>query len=417
LLATSRFLQSDQTGALRAWNQRAEPRVDLAHIDGLDRTAHAAVANLLDLPPDDVLTDRKLARAKRRVAAMPALQSSRVSYTPQADGRATIDVAVLERPFVPRKWPGLAAIGLHAAVAREVRLEPANLTGNGELLTASWRWWTNRPRVAVALAVPQLWRATGLWRIEGSWERQLYLRQPTASETAATDGMFTSERRRASLSFGDWASGNLRWEVSGGLDRWADRGSHASIGGAVERRLLQDHVAMRADTTIWNRVGAAGRSFASSSVAVAWRSTPERWQTWSAKAGLYHASTSAPLDLWPAAETGHVRPLLLRAHPLLHDGAIRSAEVSRRLAHGTLERQQPISMRPPAPLWWAVFVDVATRGASDDGAALTTLVDVGTGLRLDLPGTTNVLRLDVARGVRDGRLAVSVGWQTAWPGW
>jgi predicted double-glycine peptidase len=415
LLASSRFLQGDQAGALHAWNHRAEPRIDLARIDGLDRTPHDVVANLLDLAPDDVLTDAKLARAKRRVAALPALQSSRVSYTPRADGRATVDVDVLERPLVPRRWPSLAAMGLHAAIAREARLETANSTGNGELLTASWRWWANRPRVAVALATPQLWRATGLWRIHGSWERQLYLAAREPSQGSSTDALFTSERRRAGLSFGDWASGDLRWEMNGGFDRWVDGGNHASLGGAVERRVLDDQVALRADGTMWREVGGAARGFGSSAVAMAWRSAPDPWPTWTMKAGLYGVSASAPIDLWPAPGTGHVGPLLLRAHPLLHDGTIRSSDVSRVLAHGTLERQQLLSMRPPAPLLWAVFVDVVKRAAAE--GAGKTHVDVGTGLRIDLPGTASMLRLDIARGLRDGRMALSMGWQTTWPGW
>jgi hypothetical protein len=37
-------------------------------------------------------------------------------------------------------------------------------------------------------------------------------------------------------------------------------------------------------------------------------------------------------------------------------------------------------------------------------------VDVGTGLRVKVPGWERTLRVDVAHGVRDGRNAVTVGW-------
>jgi hypothetical protein len=181
--------------------------------------------------------------------------------------------------------------------------------------------------------------------------------------------------------------------------------------------MLDDRLAMEAAGTIWRELRGGSSGFGSTSLSMSWRSTPVPWHTWSAKAGLYRVSASAPLDVWPAADTGHVRPRLLRAHPLLHGGAIRALDVSRALAHATIERQQPLSMRLPAPLWWAVFVDVAKRGAPADGAAGSTAVDVGTGLRIDLPGSANVLRADIARGLRDGRTALSVGWQTAWPGW
>jgi hypothetical protein len=42
--------------------------------------------------------------------------------------------------------------------------------------------------------------------------------------------------------------------------------------------------------------------------------------------------------------------------------------------------------------------------------------DAGVGLRLRLPGG-GALRIDVARGLRDGRHAASFGWVSGWPGW
>lgn len=55
------------------------------------------------------------------------------------------------------------------------------------------------------------------------------------------------------------------------------------------------------------------------------------------------------------------------------------------------------------------FAPLATRAALQ--------IDVGAGLRVRLPGTQGALRLDAARGLRDGRTALSIAWQTAWPGW
>jgi hypothetical protein len=415
LLASSRFLQGDETGALDAWNRRQEPRYDLARIDGLGRTRHEVVANLLALNPDDVLTASKLARARRRLAALPGLQSSRVSYTPGADGVATVDVAVLERPVVATQWPRMLVMGAHAAIAREVRFDVANAMGNGERWTTSWRWWRERPRVAVSVAAPQMWRWAGLWRVEAAWERQLYL---VADRAAATSGerKTISERRQAGLSFGDWASAALRWQVRGGLDRWANRGTYATAGGAIERRLLADRVAIHGEGTVWREVRGSGETFGSSSVSMAWRSNPAPRSTWTTSAGLHHVDTSAPLDLWPAVDTGHARPLLLRAHPLLHRGAIRSADLSRLLAHATVERQQPLAINLPASLSWAVFVDAANQFAAGPAPASIS-IDVGAGLRIGLPGTPDVIRMDLARGLRDGRVAFSIGWSTAWPGW
>ena len=90
-------------------------------------------------------------------------------------------------------------------------------------------------------------------------------------------------------------------------------------------------------------------------------------------AGLAATSAAAPFDLWPGAGTGHVRTPLLRAHPLLDAGVVSGPVFGRRLAHGTVEYQHPL-----------------------------------------LTGGT--LRADIARGLRDRRLALSAGWHAPWPG-
>jgi hypothetical protein len=106
--------------------------------------------------------------------------------------------------------------------------------------------------------------------------------------------------------------------------------------------------------------------------------------------------------------------LLLRAHPLLDAGAIPTPDLSPRLAHATLELQRPLAIRLPTRIWWAAFVDAAQRGASAEHPRSAALVDVGLGLRVNVPGTRQFLRLDVARSLSDGRVAVSAGWQSAW---
>ena len=429
LLASSRFLQGDADGALRAWNHRDEPRVDLARVEGLERVRPQVVAGLLNLPPQMLLTTHDLERAKRRVAMLPAIQTSRVSYSPRASGVAMVDVAVLERSTLPRTWPSLTVAGVQAATAREAKIESASPTGNGELWTTAWRWWPGRPRLSLSLATPQVWRWTGLWRVEGAWERQTYRLVPTsttggpdfarlrrASSRRADDALVESDRRRAAVTFGDWRSGSVRWEVTGALDHWTERGRHVSMGTAVEQRLLGDTLALRADSAIW-RHAAWAPGFGSGAVSLAWRSATENTATWAARGGLYLVTPEAPLDVWPAADTGHVRAPLLRAHSLLEDGAIRGPALGRALAHGTLEFQRQLTSRTPAHLRWVAFVDLARAGKVPTAVTAAMQVDLGAGLRAELPGTPGALRLDIARGMRDGRVALSVAWQPAWPGW
>jgi hypothetical protein len=387
LLAATRFLEGDAAGALEAWNRRGEPRVDLPRIDGLSRTRYDVVAGAVALPPRTMLTGDRLNRAARRVAAVPAVQLSRVDFSPRENGDATVNVAVVERPMVPLSPAELAATAVYAATQREAQINVSSPSGNGELWTVSARWWAGRPRAQVALAVPKLAHWTGVWRIGGGWERQTYRYSTTNIE---------SDRRYASVGFGDWASSRVRWHVGAALDRWNDGATQTSILGEVERRAAGDHVSVMVTSR-------AAASFGAATVSARWRSSLDGMTGWQAAGVLAAVTRSAPLDLWPGGDVGVVRSTLLRAHPLLDDGAIRASELQRVLPNASLEYQRRVASRPALQVGWAAFVD-----ATDHH------VDAGLGLRFKLPAAPTVLRIDIARGIRDGAAAISASWQSAW---
>jgi hypothetical protein len=387
LLAASRFLEGDAGGAIDAWNRRGEPRVDLARVDGLSRTRHDVVAGMLDLPARTMLTRERLDRAARRVAAVPAVQLSRVDYSPRENGSAMVNVAVVERPLIPSSRSELAASAIYAATQREAQLNVSSPSGNGELWTASARWWAGRPRLELALAVPKLARWSGLWRIAGGWERQTYRLSSTTIK---------SERRQASVSFGDWTSGRVRWQFGTAIDRWNDDVTHLSILGEIERRFAGDHVAV-------NVASRAAVAFGAATVSTRWRSSVDATSGWHAAAVLAAVTPTAPLDLWSGGDTGAVRSTLLRAHPLLHDGAIRVSGLQRVLPNASLEYQRRVVSHSMLQVGWAAFVDATSRH-----------VDSGLGLRFKLRGSPTTLRIDLARGIRDGASALSVSLQPAW---
>jgi hypothetical protein len=387
LLAASRFLEGDATGALEAWNRRGEPRVDLPRIDGLSRTRYDVVAGALALPARTMLTRDRLDRAARRVAAVPAVQLSRVDYSPRENGSATVNVAVVERPMLPSSPAELAATAIYAATQREAQVNVSSPSGNGELWTVSARWWAGRPRVHIAMAVPKLAHWMGVWRIAGGWERQTYRHAITNSE---------SDRRTASVSFGDWASSRVRWHLGAAIDRWNDGAIQPSILGEVERRVAGDRVAV----TLASRAAAG---FGATTVSARWRSSLDAMTGWHAAGVLAAVTPSAPLDLWSGGDTGVVRSTLLRAHPLLHEGAIRASQLQRVLPNASLEYQHRVASRPVLQVGWAAFVDATNRH-----------VDAGLGLRFKLPASPTMLRIDIARGIRDGATALSASWQSAW---
>ena len=60
----------------------------------------------------------------------------------------------------------------------------------------------------------------------------------------------------------------------------------------------------------------------------------------------------------------------------------------------------------------AAFVDAAAAShRSPDSIGYPLQVDAGAGLRVRLPGIPSALRIDYARGLRDGAYAWTIGWQ------
>ena len=145
---------------------------------------------------------------------------------------------------------------------------------------------------------------------------------------------------------------------------------------------------------------------------VEWRSKAANQGTvWSSGIGVDVAGGSAPLMLWTGAGTGQGRSALLRAHPLLDDGVIRDGVFGRRLIYGTAEWRR----------WGSGFARSAARRAGRVR---------GYRSRLSSPAIRRSPRArrrrrgrqtrdsrsaasDVARGLRDGKMAVSFGWDGA----
>ena len=393
-LATSLFLEDRDEEALDAWNRIAAPAVDLVDIRGLSRTRFAVASSAMGLEPNTLLTRKGLLRARRRLAALPSLMASRVTYEPGEYDRAKITGAVLERPLVPTSTLQVAALGVRATTDRVVGVSVASPTGGGELWTASWRWWERRPRIAIGIAAPSPFG--GIWSLEAFGERQTY--GPRGSET--------SERRRGVVLEGaDWVTGETRINAGLSIDRWDD-GTTATVLGGISQAVASSGATVAFDLA-W-MTGA--RSAALMNVSGEWRSSEARvGSVWHARTGFSLAGSRAPFAVWPGAGTGHGRDVLLRAHPLLDDGVIRGV-FGRRLAHAGTEwrrwRGPVFKVLHVAP---ALFIDLARAFAVADFGDKRTHVDAGAGMRVAIPGA-GVLRIDVARGLHDGETAVSFGW-------
>jgi len=415
LLATSRFLNDEPDAALDAWNRISRPSVDLVRVEGARRTRHPVVAALVNLPPRTLLTSERHHRAERRLSELPSAAVTRVHYRPIRGGLVEVEAAIVERPTVPRGVVPIVAAAARAWLLRELRLDVSAPTGSGELWTAEWRWWEARPRLAFALAVPAPLGLPGVVKIDGAWERQSYA-TPIAVEHSGKTAIRVDDRRRAALSLADWATSSLRWRLGVALDRWADD-SYGSIDAALDVRRSGDRVSISVDTAMWMPTG-SGRRFFRGGVSSAWRSTPGVSKpAWLVSANLTATSAAAPYDLWSGAGTGHARGPLLRAHPLLDQGVVNGDVFGRWLSQGTVEYQHPILSGSAGAIRIAGFADTARAWRLIGGERSSPLhTDIGAGVRVVLPGSGGTMRVDVARGLRDGRVVLSTGWQPPWPG-
>ena len=404
VLGSALFMEGDDIGALRAWNRIGKPRVNRLRIDGLHHTRYQMVAELMGIQPNMLLTAEGYGRARQRLRELPDQATTRLAVRPEADGFATVDVVVVEISPLPRgpvEWAGAAA---HTAANRTVDVSVPGTSGQGEVWSASWRWWNHRPGASIALTAPRVRGLPGVWRVEGSWESDTYdAPQRPASVESRTHG---------GLAISDWLSSRVRYTVTTGLDAWGTNKA-ASIGGSLERVAFANRLTLSIGGTQWMPVN-GGPAFGLTSAHVGARSSTEL-QGWVGRSelGLERVGDAAPLTLWRGAGEGQVRSPLLRAHPLLTDGVVdlsSAAVFGRTVAYGTGELQRWLDNPPLVRVGFAAFADVARASRQFSGGDTPVQVDIGGGLRIKVPGTPGVLRADFAHGVRDGANALTFGW-------
>jgi len=406
-LATALYVSGEPEAALEAWNRVGEPTVDLVRIAGLRRVSHRPVARLLGVRGGDRLTPRSLRLARRHLDDLPAAVLSRVEYTPTGGGRADVVASLAERTGLPDSPVPLAATAVRAAIYRELALTATSPLGLGETWTGTWRWWDGRPGASFALAVPAGFGPPAVWRVAGDWERESYRLDAPATRVRSRE-----ERAGAAVSSSMWASPTLRIAARLGFDRWVAAGSHLRGGLTGEARAVGDRLRLSLDADRWVSLeGEPGFTTLAARLEGVSRATPEGVAL-SVRAYLRRAGVDAPTTLWPGAGTGIARPDLLRAHPLLDDGAITGRSFDRHLAGGGAEIVRWFGPDALVRIGPAAFIDVAhTWGELDT----TSLVDAGLGVRLTTAAGGPVLRIDVAAGLSDDEWAFSAGWSTGGP--
>jgi hypothetical protein len=391
LLATSRFVQDDPVGALDAWNRIDRPRVDLVSVDGLAHTGQRAVERLMGVPGEALLTSRLFTVSRRRLQELPSAVGTRLEYLPSASGLTELRAHVVERPLLPFSRSNYLTLGLLAVARSEVSVSTGSIMGGGERVSGSWRFWPERPRVSAEIVAPAPWG--GLWGVESFGERQPF-----------TDADIPAARRAgAAMTVSNWINPWMRLWVRGGVDAWEEQGSFGLVAGGLRAASPRERVVIDVEGSGWS----GGNGFATLVTAATVRSSREhRGRAYIARAGAAAATDLTPPDVWFGGDTGRARPTLLRAHPIIDDGALRVEQIGRRIVHLSVEARQWWSTRWPIRVGAALFVDSLHVGNRFEADARGD-VDAGLGARLAVPGLDGVFRLDLAKGLRDGATAFS----------
>jgi hypothetical protein len=394
LLATSRFLQDDRHGALRAWNEAGEPRLDTLQITGLRRTRAPVAVRAARIEPGDRVTPASVLHVERRLDQVPSISRAQVEYVPRPGGLADLRARVGDRTLVPRSVVAIGAVAAPAIFNRSVELPISSPTGGGERIDLSWRFQQHRPRVIGEFSSPAPWG--GVWGLNASWERQPF----------AAPVFPTAERTGGRLWWGDWLTPYIQVQMRGGAERWVSRESAlATAGTGVLFVTPAQRFRARVDLDTWMGHEPFSRGHA---VIDLTSSMDRRGWVVMGQAGAGLMGDMAQPDIWFGGDTSSSRPPL-RAHRLVDDGYMTTTRIGRTIVHASIEGQH----------WWltrrgsvgaAAFLDLVSvdrriiRGRQSDA-------DVGVGFRAGVPGSDGNIRVDIARGLRDGAMRVSVGFE------
>lgn len=391
-------------GALDAWNVIGTPRVRCINVDGLVRTRRSVIIRYVGTEAGELFTAETFARIERRLGDLPIASRSRLRFDPVGDA-TTLTPIVTERDMIPEGVQDWSVVGVRGLFLQEARVDIAGSSGWGEVWSPSYRWDGNRPRAMLRLDAPAPGRLPGVVHVEAFLESQTY------RYAALGDDVLRQSRQRVGAAFSDWATSWLRWEGGAAFDR-IDRIPSVALEGSLNARALDDRFAVILTAGRWS--GSPERpSFASGELVATARSTTKRdVPLLTSLVGVARVADGAPLAIWPTTSAGQGRTALLRAHSVRRHGVVSGEAFGRQLVFAGTEYEHPFHTRV-GTIGVAGFIDAARASRRLDPDASPFHVDVGTGIRFNASSSGNV-RLDVAYGVRDGRIKLSAGYGVPW---
>jgi len=412
LLASSLYLAGHEDEAIEAWNALGKPRVSRVEIAGLVHVLDKVARREVLVAEGDVLTLGRMRETRLRLKEVGAFDRVTVRATPESDGRARLDVALLERH-------GLFSTPLEGAVSlatdalnRLVRLRYSDVGGMGISVGGLYRWEANRPAASVFLNWP---RPLGLdvnLRFSAFRGRQLYeIDEPLTARSRGVDlGLrrVVLSRTVADLSFRaeDRAFSRPDPLAPPGQILAAELGIEHHLLDARRQRIDLSARLLSAGSDVHYERGLLGATYH------AFLSTPDGSlidrSVLAARVQWGYGGSGIPIDEMFAAGGSAEMEFPLRAHPQATHGALGVTPLARSIQIANVEWRRRVIRKSLVQLGLVVFSDSARLERTTTGDADHSLFDVGMGIRVGIGGGS-IVRLDYGHGLSDGQDAVFIG--------
>jgi hypothetical protein len=413
LLASSLYLSGHEDEALDQWNRLGKPKVARVEVQGLVHVLDRVARREVVAHEGAVLTVADLRETRLRLHEVGVFDRVTVRATPQADGRADVDVAVLERHGLFAS-PVDAAVGLGVdALNHFVRLRWSDVGGAGISVGGGYRWQENRPEASLFLSWPRPLGLDANLRFSAFRGRQLYaLELPILERGRGFDLGF---RRVTGARTVVDAALRVRERTFSRPDVVALPGT--VLGGVLgaEHRLLESR-RQRLDLSARVLFSRADARYTRGLVGATYRVALEEPDGAAIDRSILAArlqwgggTRDTPVDDMFAAGGSPEMEYPLRAHPQVVDGALGvEVPLARTLLLGNLEWRRRLFRKSLVQVGVVAFCDAGDLQRTVSGDLDHRFTDVGMGLRVGVGGGS-ILRLDWGHGLRDGRDAVFVG--------
>jgi hypothetical protein len=417
MLATSLFLRGRFEAALGEWNRLGQPVMQNVRVLGTNHVKPAWVQREVTAPPGGMLEPKHLAGTRLRLAETGLFRASQIRPVPLGGGKVDLEVAVVERHGLWDHWAEFVARTAVYALSEKVRLRYYNVLDTGIMVNGEYKWERTQPRLIGGIYWP---RPAGL-------PVSFYLDGGTARPTYELDQQMTLRTRGAGFGVRHvvgartvvQAGARLRHRTFMPTRYDAPNGDINALEAAVETRWLERRRhQLQSSLSFSQAAEALGSDFVyPRGLAIAryygtLAGDDEEQMPGSVLAAQIQwgiGGSGMPLDDMFAPGTSSEAEMPLRAHRQKSSGVLGETPIGRNVLMANVEWRQRLLNRKFGQLGVVAFYDVGRVGDTAQGPQVSTLHDVGVGLRLRLKGAP-VLRLDYGWSLTgDGKNALTAG--------